>query len=76
MSESEESVEESGTERILAFSDGVFAIAITLLVLNINLPQHYDSLPRALRDLFPEYVSYALSFLILGIIWAPASRRL
>jgi uncharacterized membrane protein len=70
MSESDESLEESGTERILTFSDGVFAIAITLLVLNINLPQHYDSLPRALRDLFPEYVSYALSFLILGIIWA------
>ena len=70
MSEPERAADEPGTDRILAFSDGVFAIAITLLVLNINLPQHYNSLTRALHDLFPEYVSYALSFLILGIIWA------
>jgi uncharacterized membrane protein len=70
MTEPEGAADEPGTERILAFSDGVFAIAITLLVLNISLPQHYDSLQRALRDLFPEYVSYAASFLILGIIWA------
>jgi uncharacterized membrane protein len=60
----------TGTERIMAFSDGVFAIAITLLVLNINLPSHVHDLPRALRDLFPEYLSYAMSFLVIGIIWA------
>ena len=61
---------EPGTERIMAFSDGVFAIAITLLVLNISLPGHVENLPRALRDLFPEYLSYAMSFLVIGIIWA------
>lgn len=60
----------TGTERIMAFSDGVFAIAITLLVLNISLPSHVHDLPRALSDLFPEYLSYAMSFLVIGIIWA------
>ena len=62
--------DEPGTERLAAFSDGVFAIAITLLVLNINLPGHTPDLPRALRDLFPEYLSYAMSFLVIGVIWA------
>src|SRR5947209_4359375 len=61
---------EPGTERLMAFSDGVFAIAITLLVLNISLPGHVVDLPRALRDLFPEYLSYAMSFMVIGVIWA------
>ena len=60
----------TGTERILAFSDGVFAIAITLLVLNL-LPSidHTSSLVNELQVRWPSYVSYVLSFLVIGIIW-------
>ena len=58
------------TTRVEAFSDGVFAIAITLLVLNIAVP---DSRPGRLgHDLahqWPSYAAYTISFLIIGIIW-------
>jgi uncharacterized membrane protein len=60
------------TGRIEAFSDGVFAIAITLLVLDIKVPkltpdQH---LAQALLAQWPAYLSYITSFLVTGIIWA------
>ena len=58
--------------RIEAFSDGVFAIAITLLIIEIGVP-HLDtgeSLGEALADLWPSYGAYALSFLSIGIWWA------
>jgi hypothetical protein len=52
------------------FSDGVFAIAATLLVLEIGVSQGSDAhLGRALLDLWPGYLAYATSFLIIGIIW-------
>lgn len=60
----------TGTERILAFSDGVFAIAITLLVLDV-LPSHSDN-PNLLHEVASKkasYVLYVLTFLIIGIIW-------
>ncbi len=60
------------TERIQAFSDGVFAVAITLLILNIQVP-HLDDNQRlidALIRLWPAYLSYFLSFLTIGIVWA------
>lgn len=60
----------TGTERILAFSDGVFAIAITLLVLNLQPPHVDHGLLARLREDWPSYFSYALSFLVIGIIWA------
>ena len=57
--------------RLEAFSDGVFAIAITLLVLDINVPDPATtgSLAAALGDQWPSYVAYAVSFLTIGIIW-------
>ena len=62
------------TQRIEAFSDGVFAIAITLLILEIKVPhgkvEGGASLARALCDLWPSYFAYVLSFLIIGIYWA------
>lgn len=63
---------EPGTQRIEAFSDGVFAIAITLLIIEIGVPhvQHGDSLSSALGDLWPSYGAYSLSFLMIGIYWA------
>jgi len=59
------------TTRLEAFSDGVLAIAITLLVLEIRLPEHEPGdLGAALARLGPSYVAYAVSFLIIGIMWA------
>jgi TMEM175 potassium channel family protein len=56
------------TERVEAFSDGVFAIAITLLILTVTPPTHGE-LGRELLRLWPSYVAYAVSFLTIGIIW-------
>ncbi|MDQ2741004.1 MAG: TMEM175 family protein, partial [Chloroflexota bacterium] len=61
---------EVGVDRLLAFSDGVFAIAITLLVLDLHQPTVAHGLLGALLQEWPAYLSYALSFLIIGIIWA------
>jgi uncharacterized membrane protein len=59
------------TSRVEAFSDGVFAIAITLLVLEIAVPAATgeDALGKELLHLWPSYVSYGVSFLTVGIMW-------
>lgn len=64
-----------GPERLEAFSDGVFAIAITLLVLEIRVPPAEvladpKALNAALGALWPSYLGYAISFITVGIIWA------
>lgn len=53
--------------RLEAFSDGVFAILITILVLELKIP-HGDDL-AALRPLIPVFLTYILSFIYLGIYW-------
>jgi uncharacterized membrane protein len=57
--------------RLEAFSDGVLAIAITLLVLDIHVPTTRPgmSLAHALGQQWPQYVAYLISFLTIGIIW-------
>jgi len=66
--------DQSGTQRIEAFSDGVFAIAITLLILEIRVPHMQGGgdpgLGRALLGLWPSYAAYVFSFVIIGIYWA------
>lgn len=63
-------VEEFGTTRFETFSDGIFAIAATLLVLEIGVSANSGAhLGRALVDLWPSYLAYATSFLTIGIIW-------
>ena len=59
------------TSRLESFSDGVIAVAITLLVLNIAVPNPLTTqdLGRALGDQWPVYAAYATSFLTIGIIW-------
>ncbi len=62
------------TGRIEAFSDGVFAIAITLLVLDLRLPgDTTDFSEQALRDalgnLWPTYLAFGISFAFIGIMW-------
>ena len=53
--------------RLEAFSDGVFAIIITIMVLELRAPE--DPTLGALRPLIPVFLCYALSFVILGIYW-------
>ncbi len=53
--------------RLEAFSDGVLAIIITIMVLELHVPHHADL--AALRPLLPVLMSYALSFVYLGIYW-------
>jgi len=57
--------------RLEAFSDGVFAIAITLLVLDIHVPDPSTTadLAQQLGSQWPSYIAYGVSFLTIGIIW-------
>jgi uncharacterized membrane protein len=63
------------TARMEAFSDSIFGFAITLLVLNITVPElsrsqalHGELLPHLLAD-WPRFLTYAMSFAIIGIFW-------
>jgi uncharacterized membrane protein len=56
--------------RVVAFSDGVFAITITLLVLEIRPPADGGSLLHGLLALWPSYLAYAVTFLFIGQVWA------
>jgi uncharacterized membrane protein len=58
------------TGRVEAFSDGVFAIAITLLILVFGIEEApHGDLGEELLDIWPSYIAYAASFLTIGIIW-------
>ena len=65
---------EKETGRVEAFSDGVFAIAITLLILEIKVPKlpqssSSDDLASALLDLWPSFFAFLLSFFAILIMW-------
>lgn len=53
--------------RLEAFSDGVLAIIITIMVLEIKVPHKADI--ESLLELLPVFISYLLSFIYLGIYW-------
>ncbi len=58
------------TGRMQGFSDGVFSIAITLLILEIAVPADAeDHLMRALVDQWPSYLAYLVSFSTIGAVW-------
>lgn len=59
------------TTRVEAFSDGVFAIALTLLILEIRPPEHLDAgqLWPALVALWPSYLAFVTSFFTIGVMW-------
>jgi uncharacterized membrane protein len=59
-----------GPGRLVAFSDGVFAITITLLVLSIKRPADDTHLLHQLLALWPSYLAYAVTFLFIGQVWA------
>jgi uncharacterized membrane protein len=77
--------EETGLSksRIETLTDGIFAVAMTLLVLNISVPQISShsadivgtELLKRLFDLWPKILSYAISFLILAIYWSGHHRQ-
>lgn len=67
-------------ERLIFFSDAVFAIAITLLALEIRLPEIADNfgnaeLAQALIALWPKYLGYVISFMVIGIFWIGHHRK-
>ncbi|GAB3934092.1 TMEM175 family protein [Micromonospora vulcania] len=60
----------SETDRMTAFSDGVFAIVITLLVLELRVPEyHQGELLSALLDEGASYLAFVVSFVYVGVIW-------
>ncbi|MFN8445449.1 MAG: TMEM175 family protein [Caldilineaceae bacterium] len=75
-----ESDDELGLERLVFFSDAVFAIAITLLALEIRLPVDAAELSdqqllTSLIAIWPKYLSYVISFLVIGNYWIAHHRR-
>jgi uncharacterized membrane protein len=60
--------------RIVAFSDGVFAIAMTLLVLGLTIPSGVSDLTRALLDDQGDFLAYAISFAVLARYWLAHHR--
>jgi len=57
------------TGRLEAFADGVFAIAATLLILDVSADARGGALGHAVTRAWPEYVTYAVAFLTIGIMW-------
>jgi uncharacterized membrane protein len=56
--------------RLEAFSDGVFAIVITLLILDIRFPEvDYSQFATTLTSLLPRILAYVMSFIIIGVYW-------
>jgi uncharacterized membrane protein len=78
LTEMTESFNTSETGRIEAFSDGVFAIAITLLVLSIKVPRSSDlgagGLGSSLLSLWPHYLAFVTSFLSILAMWVNHHR--
>jgi TMEM175 potassium channel family protein len=65
----------SETSRVEAFSDGVFAIAITLLILDVRVPSATQpNLRQALLRQWPMYVAFLISFAFIGIMWVNHHR--
>jgi len=62
--------DDRGTGRIEAFSDGVIAVAITLLILDVHVPSVQTGLLPALLREWPTYLGYVTSFLVITIFWA------
>lgn len=69
-----------GLERIIFFSDAVFAIAVTLLALEIRLPEGAEAandaeLLQQILALWPVYLSYIISFMVIGAFWMAHHRK-
>ncbi len=76
----ETELEQLGLERLVFFSDAVYAIAITLLVIDLRLPPGSGELGNVelrntLLSMLPQYFSYVLSFLVIGSFWNTHHRK-
>ncbi len=76
----EEQKNHIGLERLIFFSDAVFAIAITLLALDVRLPAGAESLTdaelyRGLLSIWQKYLAYIMSFLVIGSFWNAHHRK-
>jgi uncharacterized membrane protein len=60
-------VKDPTPERLAAFSDGVIAVIITIMVLDLKPP--HDASFGALRELWPTFLSYAISYILVGVVW-------
>ena len=61
-------------ERLVFFSDAVMAIAITLLVVDLSIPAASEDVGDALLDRWPQFLSFVLSFFVIGIFWMAHHR--
>ena len=66
-------------ERLILFSDAVFAIAITLLVIEIKIPEIHENvsdqaLLNSLGHLIPKFIGFIISFLLIGLYWTVHHR--
>ena len=76
----ENKADQIGLERLIFFSDAVFAIAITLLSLDLRLPAAGSTLSNSdlaqrLLEIWPKYLAYVISFLVIGTFWLGHHRR-
>jgi uncharacterized membrane protein len=76
----ERNLDQIGIERLIFFSDAVFAIAITLLSLEIRLPDTSGTLTNAellqsLLAIVPKYIAFIISFMVIGMIWIGHHRK-
>src|SRR5918998_1086447 len=72
-------VRKRASNRVIGFSDGVFAISITLLVLTIGVPSNLTSsedVSGFLRQALPQLIAYAAAFMVIGIFWLRHHRML
>src|SRR5262245_36831102 len=69
MSRADQEVLERDPVRVIAFSDAVIAIAVTLLVLEIRPPRDTEHLLHGLVALWPSYLAYGVTFLLIGQVW-------
>jgi uncharacterized membrane protein len=68
--------EGTATDRLVFFSDAVFAIAMTLLVVELRVPDVASAeLGSALAELAPQYLSFLLSFAVIGAVWMSHHRK-
>ncbi len=65
---------EAHLHRLVLFSDAVFAIAITLLAIEIHPPEHWSGIPHLLSLMAPKLAAYAVSFAVIGIYWVSHRR--
>lgn len=77
IAEGDEHDHDVDTGRVLALSDGVFAIAATLLVLDVRLPDGlvHDEFLHALHDIVPALRGYLISYVVIGMLWLGHHRQ-